>query len=721
MSSSGLPAIRAEALSKCYLLYDRPQDRLKQMLWRGRRRYYREFWALREMGFEIPRGEVFGVIGRNGAGKSTLLQIVCGTLAPSGGTLAVHGRVAALLELGAGFNPEFTGRENVFLAASILGLSTAEIEARFGQIVDFSGIGDFIEQPVKTYSSGMYVRLAFSVATSVDPDILVVDEALAVGDGEFARKSFDRIMAMKHKGTTILFCSHSLYQVEAFCDRVLWLDQGRLVMLGAPQEVVRRYTAFLLGGGALANEAKPATAAAPSSQLPATTPAGHAHFTRVAVALDGKQGRHLLARPGENTLTVNLQFESDPSLPPPVVGVTLDYGSLLAVTCAVSRSDGIMIERDALGRGEATLTFPRLALRKGEYLVGVYLACENALHIYDSALGVATLAVNDSLPEPGFVNLPHSWRSSPGHAPTQAAVPATATAGWRRVALADGRMLWVDAADSLGLAANGIFEPAESALCVALLRPGDRVLDIGANLGYYTTLFAERVGPTGRVDAIEPDPDNFGLLDANTRELQAQGRVRLHALALSDKSGGARLFHSKDNAGMHRLYASVCCDGPGIEVPARRGDELALAPLDLLKIDIEGFEPHALRGLAATLAQSPRLKILCEYSPLAMLEAGSDPRLWLQWMKAQGFCILGFDGSGWTEAACADLEQQAGQLASIDIAGLVAPLRHADNTTVAAAAAAAAAAHGYTRPIVENFLFVRAGNLAEISRCLSDA
>ena len=156
-------------------------------------------------------------------------------------------------------------------------------------------------------------------------------------------------------------------------------------------------------------------------------------------------------------------------------------------------------------------------------------------------------------------------------------------------------------------------------------------------------------------------------------------------------------------------------------MPARRGDELALAPLDLIKVDIEGFEPYALRGLAATLAQSPRLKILCEYSPLAMLEAGSDPRLWLQWMKAQGFRILGFDGSGWTEAACADLEEQAGRLASIDIAGLTAPLRHADNTAIVTAAAATAAVHGYTRPIVENFLFVRAGNLPEIIRCFSDA
>ncbi|MBI4204740.1 MAG: ABC transporter ATP-binding protein [Betaproteobacteria bacterium] len=418
------PAIRAQALSKCYHLYDRPVDRLRQLLWGQRRRYYREFWALRDAGFELARGEVLGVVGRNGAGKSTLLQLVCGTLAPTAGTIAVNGRVAALLELGAGFNPEFSGRENVILAASVLGLSMAEIAARFEEIVDFSGIRDFIDQPVKFYSSGMYVRLAFSVATSVDPDILVIDEALSVGDGEFARKSFDRIMALKKAGVTILFCSHSLYQVEAFCDRVLWLEHGRPMMLGQPQEVVQRYTQFLAAGQIPtppvptepAAAAHPGPTAAPRPSQPAI--AGYARLTRIETAVDGAAGRELRLRPGENTLTVRLQFESDPALPPPVVGVTLDYGTLLAVTCAVSRSDGVAIERDAAGRGEATLSFPQLALRKGEYRVGIYLGCENALHIYDSVPHFATLAVEDALPEPGLVNLPHTWQCSPGHATT---------------------------------------------------------------------------------------------------------------------------------------------------------------------------------------------------------------------------------------------------------------------------------------------------------------
>jgi lipopolysaccharide transport system ATP-binding protein len=408
-------AIRAEGLSKCYALYDHPADRLKQMLARGRKRYYREFWALREVGFELPKGQVLGLVGRNGAGKSTLLQLVCGTLAPSAGRLEVNGRIAALLELGAGFNPEFSGRENVYLSATILGLSKAEVDRRFDAIVEFSGIPEFIDQPVKTYSSGMYVRLAFSVATSVDPDILVIDEALSVGDGEFARKSFDRIRALKEAGKTILFCSHSLYQVEAFCDQVLWLEQGRAVMLGEPQEVVRRYGASL-AGAELEPESPsgPAAGPPPPAEEKSLAP-GHARLSRVEVSLDGRAGRDFKARPGESDLSVRVQFESDPALPPPHVGVTLDYGTLLAVSCAVSRSDGVAIERDAQGRGEVVLDFPKLPLRKGEYLLAVYLGCENALHIYDSVQAVARLTVEDALPEPGLVDLPRRWRARAGH------------------------------------------------------------------------------------------------------------------------------------------------------------------------------------------------------------------------------------------------------------------------------------------------------------------
>ena len=398
--------ISVKNLSKCYQLYNQPVDRLKQFLWRGRRQYFREFWAIRDVCFEIPKGEVLGIIGRNGAGKSTLLQLLCGTLSPTSGSAEVNGRIAALLELGSGFNPEFTGRENVYMSASILGLSKSEIDERFEEIVEFSGIRGFLDQPVKTYSSGMYVRLAFSVATSVDPDILVVDEALSVGDGEFSRKSFDRIRNMKEAGKTILFCSHSLYQVEAFCDQVLWLDHGELKQLGKPQAVVQRYSDFLFDRAEV-EVAAPVTA----SRQAATTIQGHARLTHVEISLDGTVGRELQGRPGENDLSIRLQFESDPALPAPTVGITINYGTLMTVSSVLSRSENVLIERNEYGGGEVTIDFPALPLRKGEYHVAVYLSSEDAIHIYDSAQTAATLQIEDTLPEPGLVKIMHRWHT----------------------------------------------------------------------------------------------------------------------------------------------------------------------------------------------------------------------------------------------------------------------------------------------------------------------
>ncbi|MDR3564473.1 MAG: ABC transporter ATP-binding protein [Negativicutes bacterium] len=236
--------IEAEGLGKAYAIFKRPQDRLKQMFVRGWRRYYEEYWALKDVSLTVRRGETVGVIGRNGSGKSTFLQLVCGTLTPSRGRIAVKGRIAALLELGAGFNPEFTGRENVYLAASILGLNSRQIDERYEDMVAFAGIGDFIEQPVKLYSSGMYARLAFAVAAHVDADILIVDEILAVGDAAFTQKCMRFIRAFKERGTLFLV-SHDTAQIVNLCDRVAWLDSGELREVGPAKDVCHRYLAAL--------------------------------------------------------------------------------------------------------------------------------------------------------------------------------------------------------------------------------------------------------------------------------------------------------------------------------------------------------------------------------------------------------------------------------------------------------------------------------------------
>jgi len=252
MSSSDI-AIRISNLSKCYQIYDTPRDRLKQFVMPRLRRitgktnkqYFSEFWALKDVSFEIKKGETVGIIGRNGSGKSTLLQMICGTLTPTSGSIQTKGRIAALLELGSGFNPEFTGRENVYMNAAVLGLSKHEIDARFDDIATFADIGQFLEQPVKTYSSGMVVRLAFAVAINVDPEILIVDEALSVGDELFQRKCFSRIEAIKNNGATILFVSHSGATIVELCDRAVLMDSGDKLAVGVPKQIVGRYQKLL--------------------------------------------------------------------------------------------------------------------------------------------------------------------------------------------------------------------------------------------------------------------------------------------------------------------------------------------------------------------------------------------------------------------------------------------------------------------------------------------
>jgi lipopolysaccharide transport system ATP-binding protein len=263
-------AIQVKDLGKCYHIYDRPRDRLLQMLVSGRHKYYREFWALRKVSLDVRRGETVGIVGRNGSGKSTLLQLICGTTDQTEGEVWVPGRIAPLLELGTGFNPDFTGRENVFLNAALLGASREETRSRYDDIVTFADIGDFLEQPVKTYSSGMVIRLAFAVAVSVKPDVLVIDEALAVGDELFQRKCYSRIAALKNSGTTILFVTHSANAIVELCDRAVLLDGGQLLCDGAPKRIVGAYQRLLYARPERRDEIRNDIARGEEHGLPAT-------------------------------------------------------------------------------------------------------------------------------------------------------------------------------------------------------------------------------------------------------------------------------------------------------------------------------------------------------------------------------------------------------------------------------------------------------------------
>jgi lipopolysaccharide transport system ATP-binding protein len=264
--------VEFSAVSKSYSIYASPSDRLKELLTLNRRTYHRDFWALRDVSFDVRRGETFCIVGENGSGKSTLLQLVAGILQPTSGALHVGGRVSALLELGSGFNPEFSGRDNVYLNGAILGFSTREMDRKYRDIIDFAEIGDFIHQPVKTYSSGMAVRLAFAVAIHVDPEILLVDEALAVGDIYFRQRCMRKIHELRARGVTILFVSHATGDVKALGDRALWLDHGCVREIGATERVVSKYLAAMaqkdsayLAGRSVLGSVGPNEAALPRS------------------------------------------------------------------------------------------------------------------------------------------------------------------------------------------------------------------------------------------------------------------------------------------------------------------------------------------------------------------------------------------------------------------------------------------------------------------------
>lgn len=260
-------ALRVEGVAKQYRIYEHPSDRLVESLTRGRVRRHREFWALRDVSFEVEKGTTTGIVGPNGSGKSTLLQIVTGTLEPTHGRVLVEGRVAALLELGAGFNPEFTGLENVYMNAALMGFSRRETDGRLKEIERFAEIGDFIHQPVKTYSSGMYVRLAFAIAVNTDPEVLVVDEALSVGDTIFQHRCIRRIREMQEAGTTILFVSHESTLVRALCSRAIFLNAGRMLADGEPKDVLNRYQRLIMAREeAYDGEASPGEIAAANAE-----------------------------------------------------------------------------------------------------------------------------------------------------------------------------------------------------------------------------------------------------------------------------------------------------------------------------------------------------------------------------------------------------------------------------------------------------------------------
>lgn len=395
-----MPAIQVDGLSKVYRIYARPKDRVKEYLVRGLK-CHQEFWALRDVTFQAPMGSTFGLIGENGSGKSTLLHLLAGTLTPTSGVLRVRGRVSAILELGAGFNPDFTGRENVLMAGAIMGIGRREMAERFEDVIAFAEIGDFIDRPLRMYSTGMYLRLAFAVATTVDPDVLIIDEALAVGDEYFQKRCIDRIEEFRKAGKTIVFCSHNSYQLRVICEQAIWLRAGRVAMMGDTLKVVTEYESYLRGRIAERCAEAPVSKPAVEQHGPRQAP----WITDISLIVNGRTGTRHEAQTGDD-LCIAVAYEVP--MPPTAVHVGVRIFRNDGIVCY-----GIGTHLDGLTppptSGSVILRFPSIQLLAGEYYMSVHLLDETGLHHYEERRRACSFRVYQPFIAIGLCQLRHEW------------------------------------------------------------------------------------------------------------------------------------------------------------------------------------------------------------------------------------------------------------------------------------------------------------------------
>jgi len=390
------PIIRVSGLSKVYKHYWGPRSLLKEVLF-GVVAHSQQ-WALKDINFELAEGEAFGIVGNNGAGKSTLLKVLAGTAFPTSGIVKVSGRVTALLELGAGFHPEFSGRENIYFNGALLGLSREDIRAREKEIIEFSELEDFIAKPVKTYSSGMYLRLGFAVATGFDPSVLIIDEALAVGDQHFQKKCTDRIMGFRREGRTIIFCSHNLYQVKTLCERTMWLDKGTVRALGPSDEVVEEYT----------NELRQESRTASSRNGGSGPVEGTGDSWVTEALITGSSGEAKNEFQTGETLRVTVSAVFRPGfLGEPAVGISIVRNDGVAVFVATTTRDSVELTRTGEDKYTATLILADLQLLSGAYVCHAFTTDQDEIQAYGGKF--IGFAVKNVRTDQGLVQLPHRW------------------------------------------------------------------------------------------------------------------------------------------------------------------------------------------------------------------------------------------------------------------------------------------------------------------------
>jgi len=393
-------AVRAVELTKQYDIYPRPLDRLLEAI--TRRPRHTVFPALQDVTFEVERGETVGIIGQNGAGKSTLLKLLCSVTRASSGTLESHGNIASILELGTGFHPEFTGRDNAALNAAILGLTPSQVRKKLPAILDFSELGTFLDRPVKTYSSGMYMRLAFSVAVNVDPDILVIDEALAVGDGHFQKKCVDKIRQFQEEGRTILFCSHALYYISSICRRTLWLDHGRVMRYGPSIDVVHEYEQFLLQ-----RDRESANEGAPEAERVLSP----VRFRDITVCDRTGRPRDVFSRGEDIHVRLRLHAESAKQ-PVHVVGGVHRCADDFSCFAVGTHDDGLE-PLSGSNEYDFVVQLRNVPLLRGDYSIIAFAGDENAMTVFDRRDIRPAFSMSGERYEVGLITVDHRWVMEP--------------------------------------------------------------------------------------------------------------------------------------------------------------------------------------------------------------------------------------------------------------------------------------------------------------------
>lgn len=400
-----MSAIIATEIGKAYRRYKKPADSLKELVFR--KQYHQQFWALKDVSFRCEPGEVLGVVGDNGAGKSSLLKLLAGTMQVTQGKLHINGRVSAILELGSGFHPDFTGLENIHLGCAMLGLNAEQVAAKVDEIIDFSELADFIHQPVKTYSSGMFVRLAFSVVTSVEPDILVVDEALSVGDQHFQKKSMDRMMAFKEQGKALVFCSHNLYHVKELCHRAIWLDKGVIQAQGESGEVIDQYNDHIRMQNRL-SVVKPTDQSAKvekvdKSQLTA--------YLSEATLLGGQPGEAIYRTGDSFQVKVIAHKQDSLALEDVHIGIIIKRNDGVQCFGVSTVLDGIELFTAKDDENELGVVYEivELNLLSGQYSLEIWLIDTTSAHIYDSMQSCCEFKVRQPGTEVGVTYFQHEW------------------------------------------------------------------------------------------------------------------------------------------------------------------------------------------------------------------------------------------------------------------------------------------------------------------------